>query len=68
MKGVGSRTLWIQLLYKIIGVLYVFLKYFPSSATNTVNIGKAMICCLDRKLDIVILNNKDINEIASTYR
>ena len=24
MKGVGSRTLWIQLLYKIIGVLYVF--------------------------------------------
>ena len=68
MKGVGSRTLWIQLLYKIIGVLYVFLKYFPSSATNTVNIGKAMICCLDRKMDIVILNNKDINEIASTYR
>ena len=53
---------------KIIGVLYVFLKYFPSSATNTVNIGKAMICCLDRKLDIVILNNKDINEIANTYR
>ena len=68
MKGVGSRTLWIQLLYKIIGVLYVLLKYFPSSATNTVNVGKAMICCLDRKLDIVILNNKDINEIASTYR
>ena len=45
-----------------------FLKYIPSSATNTVNVGKAMICCLDRKLDIVILNNKDINEIASTYR
>ena len=24
-----------------------FLKHFPSSATNTVNIGKAMICCLE---------------------
>ena len=49
MKGVGSRTLWIQLLYKIIGVLYGKSISPAREMQNTVNIGKAMICCLDRK-------------------
>ena len=63
-KGVGSKTLWVSILYIFSGIIYQVLKYFPSMATNSINVGKAMIFCLNGDYEKKILNNKEINEVS----
>ena len=62
--GVGSKTIWVSLLYGIFGILYQILKFFPRTATNSINMGRAMIYCLNGDYKEKILNNKEINEVA----
>ena len=64
LKGVKSSTLWYSLIYKIFSPIYLILKYFPGSATNTVNIGKGIDKSSRLKLLKTILENKEINELA----
>ena len=63
-RGVGSKTIWVNLLYGIFGILYQILKFFPRTATNSINMGRAMIYCLNGEYKEKILNNKEINEVA----
>ena len=63
-RGVGSKTIWVSLLYGIFGILYQILKFFPRTATNSINMGRAMIYCLNGEYKEKILNNKEINEVA----
>ena len=64
LRGIKSRTNWYSLIYMIFSPVYLILKHFPSSATNTINIGKAMINAVVREPELNILTNKDINELA----
>ena len=63
-RGVGSKIIWVSLLYGIFGILYQILKFFPRTATNSINMGRAMIYCLNGDYKEKILNNKEINEVA----
>jgi hypothetical protein len=63
-RGVRSKTLWVNILYIFFGIIYQMLKYFPSTATISINVGKAMIYCLNGDYDKKILNNKEINEVS----
>lgn len=64
LKDVKSGTNWYFLLYKVFSPIYLILKHFPSAATNTINIGKAMIRVADGNYPIKLLGNKEINELA----
>jgi len=64
LKGVKSRTNWYSLIYKLFSPIYLILKQFPSTATNTINIGKAMIKVVEGNYSNNILNNKEINELV----
>jgi hypothetical protein len=64
LRGIKSRTNWYSLIYMIFSPIYLILKHFPSSATNTINIGKAMINAVVKEPELNIFNNKDINELA----
>jgi len=66
MKGVTSRTNWYALIYKIFSPIYLVLKHFPSTATNTVNVGKAMLRVADGNHPEKILGNKEINDLAKS--
>jgi uncharacterized protein YbjT (DUF2867 family) len=64
LKGVTSSTNWYSLIYKLFSPVYLILKHFPSTATNTVNIGKSMIEVAKGNYSRNILGNKEINELA----
>lgn len=64
LRGIKSKTRWYALLYMIFKPIYLLLKHFPSSATNTTNMGLAMINTLSGNYQNRILENKDINELA----
>lgn len=64
-KGVGSKTVWVKLLYLFFGLIYQVLKFFPATATNSINMGKAMIYCLINGNNSNILNNNEINKLAN---
>jgi len=64
LKGIKSATNWYSIIYAVFKPVYILLKHFPSSATNTINIGKAMIKVTEGNHPIKILNNKEINELA----
>jgi uncharacterized protein YbjT (DUF2867 family) len=64
LKGVKSRTNWYSLIYSFFSPIYLILKHFPATATNTINIGKAMIKAAEGNYTNNILNNKEINELA----
>lgn len=64
MDGIKSRTKLYNALYIIFKPIYFILKKFPSSATNTRNLGKAMINTLVKGYPKKILENKDINQLA----
>ncbi len=66
LRGIKSRTPAYNLLYQIFGPIYVLLKHFPSLATNTTNIGKAMINTIDGNVADRILNNSGINSLANS--
>lgn len=65
LRGIKSKTQWYQAIYNIFKPIYHILKHFPSTATNTTNMGLAMINLLDGKYSKSILENKEINELAS---
>ena len=65
LRGIKSKTQWYQAIYNIFKPIYHILKHFPSTATNTTNMGLAMINLLDAKYAKSILENKEINELAS---
>jgi uncharacterized protein YbjT (DUF2867 family) len=64
LKGVKSRTNWYSFIYKLFSPIYLILKHFPTTATNTINIGKAMIKVAEGNYSTKILGNKEINELA----
>ena len=64
LRGIKSKTQWYALLYLIFKPIYLILKHFPSTATNTTNMGLAMINSLEGKYAKSILENKEINELA----
>lgn len=64
MRGIRSKTNWYQWIYMVFKPIYAILKYFPSTATSTVNIGQAMLSVLQKGSDQKIFNNKDINALA----
>lgn len=63
MKGVKSKT-WYSLIYTFFSPIYMLLKHFPSLATNSVNIGLAMINVAEGTHPVKILGNSEINEVA----
>lgn len=64
LRGIKSRTNWYSIIYALFSPIYLILKHFPSTATNTTNHGLAMINVLLQKPTITILHNKEINEWA----
>ena len=64
LRGIKSSTGWYNAIYAIFRPLYAILKHFPSAATNTTNVGKAMINVLLKEPTIKVLGNKEINEWA----
>jgi len=65
LRGIKSKTNWYQALYNVFWPIYMVLKHFPSTATNTTNMGLAMINTLDRKCSETILENKEINQLST---
>ena len=63
-RGIKSKTGWYQALYTIFWPIYLILKHFPSTATNTTNMGLAMINSLNGKYPKSILETKDINQLS----
>ncbi len=64
LRGIKSKTQWYQALYNVFWPIYLILKHFPSTATNTTNMGLAMINTADGKYKKTLLENKEINELA----
>ncbi|MEN8248246.1 MAG: epimerase [Bacteroidota bacterium] len=65
MRGIKTKTKLYAVLYAIFKPLYLILKHFPSTATNSTNFGLAMIRVLDENYASGILNNREINELAA---
>lgn len=63
-RGIESKTALYDTLYKVFKPVYYILKHFPSTATNTTNLGKAMINTLQLPEIGPILNNREINLLA----
>ncbi len=64
MRGIKSKTKLSSVFYTVFRPLYVVLRYFPNAATNTTNLGKAMINVVDKKSEYQFLGNKEINAMA----
>ena len=64
LRGIRSKTGWYDYLYLVFKPIYFILKHFPSTATNTSNIGKAMINLAINGNGNTILHSKEINSIA----
>ena len=65
MKGVRSGTRIYNIFYTILKPLYPILKAFPKIATNTEKLGKAMIKLVLMDYDKKVLENIDINRLAT---
>lgn len=65
LRGIRSKTGWYQAIYNIFKPVYLILKHFPSTATNTTNMGLAMINILDGSYPNSILENKEINQLSN---
>lgn len=66
MNGIRSKTKLYQALYEVLGPLYPALKrIFPKHVTTTVNVGRAMIEVAANGFEKRILENPDINRLAS---
>ena len=65
LRGIKSKTSWYQALYNVFQPIYLVLKHFPGAATNTSNMGLAMINTLDGKYSKNILETKDINHLSA---
>lgn len=65
MKGIRSGTPLYNTIYVLMTPLYPILKLFPTLATNTEKMGKAMINVIVKGYDKVRLENTDINRLAA---
>jgi len=65
LRGIKSKTGWYQALYTVFWPIYLILKHFPSTATNTTNIGLAMINTLKENYPKNVLETKDINHLSA---
>ena len=63
-KGIKSKTKWVQAMYTLFWPVYSILKHFPGTATNTTNMGLAMINSLTADYPKQVLGNKEINKLA----
>ena len=63
-RGIKSKTRLFNVIYFIFGPLYGILKHFPRAATNTINLGKAMINVADGGVGTNILGNREINQLS----
>ena len=61
MRGIKSSTSWYSIIYAIFSPLYHILKYFPATATSSINVGKAMIRVAYEHPEMNFLGNKEIN-------
>ena len=67
LKGVRSKTKLYQAFYSVLGPLYPLLKrLLPSHLTTTENVGRAMIQVAASGYQKHVLENPDINILAST--
>lgn len=64
MRGIKTKTKLYATLYAIFTPLYLILKHFPSTATNSTNVGLAMINVIEKNYTSGILNNREINNLA----
>ncbi|MEM7104123.1 MAG: epimerase [Bacteroidota bacterium] len=63
MKGIKSKTGWYQAIYNVLSPMYPFLRrIFPSSITNTITLGQAMINIAQNGYSKKHLENGDIND------
>lgn len=65
LKGILSKNKGNNIFYYLFRPFYFILKHFPGTATNTVNVGKAMINTVEQEIPNRILNNRKINLIAN---
>lgn len=64
MKGIKTKTKWYGIIYALFKPIYHLIKYIPNAATNTTNVGLAMIAILDHSSDPGPFENREINELA----
>ena len=64
LNGIKSRTRLYNIIYFILKPFYGILKRYPKFATNTRNIGRAMINAVEIGGEVDILNNNEINLLA----
>jgi uncharacterized protein YbjT (DUF2867 family) len=66
LRGIRSKTRWVQVIYDAIGSLYpVLRRLFPRAVTTTVDIGRAMIQVAAVGAPKHILSPGDINDLAT---
>ena len=65
LRGIHSKTGWYDYLYLVFKPIYLILKHFPSTATSTTNMGKAMINLTINKSSSQVLHSKEINQAAN---
>ena len=65
LDGIRSKTKLYDNMYRLFKLIYLVLRMFPSTATNTRNVGKAMLYVLKNGNELKILSNSDINGLAT---
>jgi hypothetical protein len=66
MKGVRSKTAWYQAFYNVFGMLYPLTRrLLPTHVTSTENVGRAMIRVAASGYASRILENANINSLAT---
>ena len=65
LDGIRSKTKMYNLLYFLFKPFYGILKHYPKLATNTQNMGRAMIHAVEMNEGEDILNNLEINKLAN---
>jgi hypothetical protein len=66
LRGIRSATSWYNTLYAVLKpVIFLVKAIFPRAATNTTNVGLAMIASLTFDDHPTYLENHDINQLAA---
>ena len=66
LRGIRSKTGWINVVYSLIGFSYnLFLKNLPAAATDTSRLGRAMIHAIQFRPKLKIYNTREINALAA---
>jgi uncharacterized protein YbjT (DUF2867 family) len=66
LKGIRSKTRWLQALYNVVGPFYpIFRWLLPRYVTTTADLGRAMIQVAARGYSKEILSSIDINQLSA---